>query len=436
MRWLLGTILLLLFSLVFRLSVVTYAAYALLGVMIVSRLLSKAWIENLLVEQEFNRLTAEVGETIAVVATIRNRGPLPIVWFLAEDLLPRSAMIYDPPNLRVQGKRLHLAMLRPFGRTTMYYQLTCHRRGYFQIGPLILETGDLFGLHRRHKVATDPHFLLVYPPQTPLEGYDIASRRPNGDVRMQHRLYEDPTRISGIRQYQPGDALNRIHWRATARTGTLQSKVFDASSIAGGTIVLDFHKQTHDPKHEPYRSELAVIAAAAIAHAIYEMGQQVGLISNARDAVDRIRMEGWDYDLRSRAAARRSAGMRDESDRLAPIHIPTRRGPEQLLEILRLLARAELTDGLDFPALLTETQHRLPRDATVFAILPQVSPATAAALVGLRERGYCVNAILNVYEDQLFSEFAEPLIASGIGVKHLRSEKEVPILCREFMVGA
>src|SRR5208283_2750157 len=110
-----------------------------------------------------------------------------------------------------------------------------------------------------------------------------------------------------------------------------------------------------ESKHEPYRSELAVMAAASIAHAIYEMGQQIGLVTNGRDAVDRIRQEGRDYDLRSRKAARRAAEMLDRSDRLQPLMVETRRGPEQLLLILESLARVELTDGLNFTQLIAET---------------------------------------------------------------------------------
>ena len=43
-------------------------------------------------------------------------------------------------------------------------------------------------------------------------------------AQLVHRLYEDPTRISGVRPYEAGDPLNRVHWRATARTGALHSK--------------------------------------------------------------------------------------------------------------------------------------------------------------------------------------------------------------------
>ena len=64
---------------------------------------------------------------------------------------------------------------------------------------MVLETGDLFGLHRRFRVVTDPVYILVYPKVVPLPGYDLASRRPIGEIRLTHRLFEDPTRIAGVR---------------------------------------------------------------------------------------------------------------------------------------------------------------------------------------------------------------------------------------------
>src|SRR5262249_14793153 len=157
--------------------------------------LSRVWIENLVAKRECNRLSANVGDKVAVVVNIQNRGVLPIAWLLLEDLLPLKALIFKPPNLGVDGRRLQLTMLKSRGQSAIFYQLQCNRRGYYQVGPLVLETGDVFGLHRRYRVATEPHFLLVYPQVVPLSGYDVASRRPIGEIRMQHRLYEDPTRI-------------------------------------------------------------------------------------------------------------------------------------------------------------------------------------------------------------------------------------------------
>lgn len=435
MIWLAATALLLLLAVVFRLSLLVYVVYALLGIWLLSRYLTRIWAESLVARREYNKLTAEIGDQVAVVVTIENRGRLPIPWLLVEDLLPRDALMFETPKLGVTGRRIQLLMLRPGGRKTLLYQLTCNRRGYYQLGPLVLETGDLFGLHRRYRVLTEPHYLLVMPKVTPLTGYEIASRRPIGEVKLTYRLYEDPTRIAGVREYQRGDSLNRVHWKATARTGVLHSKVYEPSTVAGTTLLLDYHKASHDPRHEPVRSDLAATAAASIANAVYLLGQQVGLVTNGRDAADRIRQEGWAGDWRTREAARRAASMRSESLRLAPVIVPTRRGPEQLLQIFEALARLELTDGLTLPQLIDETASQLPRDATVIAILPRVTEEHAIALGNLRRRGFAVAAILNLWDEYDFAQASGPLLAQRIETRHLKDEGALVELCRRQVLG-
>jgi uncharacterized repeat protein (TIGR01451 family) len=439
MKWIAGAVVILLLALAFRLGLLAYAMYALLAVIFVSRYLTKRWVEALHAVRELNRSEAEVGDTVAVVIQLENRGPLPIPWILVEDLLPREAIIYEPPKLAVLGRRIALIMLWPRAKQSLLYQFRCNRRGYFQIGPLVLETGDLFGLHRRYKVAQTPQFLLVRPKVTPLLGYEISSRRPIGEVRMTYRLFEDPTRISGVRKYEPGDPLNRVNWRATARTGALHSKVYEPSTVAGSTILLDFHTASYDQRYEPNRSELAISAAASIANAIYLLGQQVGLVTNARDAADRIRYEGWASDHRSRAAARASAEPRASSDRLRPLVVETRRGADQLQRILETLARAELTDGLTLPELVLECASRLPRDATVIAIVPRMTPEDALALGTLRRRGLAVTAILNMFDDYEFAQQSGLLLAEGVETRFLRNEAALSDICNrqalpEFLV--
>lgn len=425
MKWYAGALLILLVAIVFDLGLLAYAMYALLAVMVTSRLVARHWSERMQAERAANRDTIDEGEKVAVVVTLMNTGPLPIAWLLVEDLLPRRALIHDPPNLRVQGQRTQLLMLSGRGRKTIAYQLDCNRRGYYQIGPLVMETGDLFGLHRRWRILTEPLFLMVYPKVIPLADYDLASRRPIGEVLLSHRLYEDPTRIAGVRPYEAGDPLNCVHWRATARTGSLHSKVYEPSTVAGATILLDFHRDAYDPQHEPYRSELAVTAAASLANAVYEMGQQVGLMTNGRDAADRIRNEGWTHeDIPTRHQAMSEASMRETSDRMQPQVIETRRGVGQFWRIRETLARVELADSLTFAELVSETSSRLPRDATVVAILPKVTEQTAIALGNLRRHGLAVTAILNMYEDWQYAAAAGMLLAEGVESRHLKEKAE------------
>jgi len=432
MKWFFGAAVLLLTALLLESGLLAYAMYVLLAVLIISRALARVWIEGISASRKCAQQTAEIGESVQVDITVRNAGWLPVPWVLLEDLLPQAALEQKPPRLRIKGKRLQIRMLPAGKEVKADYEIQCDMRGYYQIGPMVMESGDLFGLHRRYRVDAEPQYLLVYPKVVPLQGYDLASRRPIGDVRMIHRLFEDPTRISGVRPYEAGDPLNRVHWRATARTGMLHSKIYEPSTLAGATLLLDFHKAGYHRQGEPHRSELAVTTAASLANAVYELGQQVGLLSNGRDAVDRIRQEGWQHDHRTRLAAREKVAMRDSSARLEPLVVQTRRGMEQFQRIRETLARVELTDGLSTAELLIEVASRIPRDATVVAVLPDVSVETALALGTLRRQGFAVSAVLITLGPEQLEKSYGRLLAEGImDVRHLVSEEGLPELCRQ-----
>ncbi len=431
MKWFVGALLLLLAALLLESSLLAYAMYVLLALLLLSRWLARLWIGSLSATRSCKKTTAEIGERVPVEVTITNTGGLPVAWLLAEDLLPQYALGKRFPRIKIKGKRLQIAMLRSGATLEMKYQIECLMRGYFQIGPLTLESGDLFGLHRRFRVLTEPTFLLVYPRIVPLLGYDIASRRPIGDVRLTHRLYEDPTRIAGVRPYEAGDPLNRVHWRATARTGALHSKIHEPSTLSGATVLLDFHQAGYHQQGEPFRSELAVTTAVSLANAVYEMGQQIGLATNGRDAVDRIKTESWEHDPLTRQDAHATAAMREDNERLQPLLVETRRGVEQLQRIREMLARTEMTDGLSFAELVSETISRLPRDATILAVLPEAPVETAIALGNLRRAGLAVAVVLILLDDAPLERAYGRLVTEGIrDVRHLKSEEELPELCR------
>ena len=127
------------------------------------------------------------------------------------------------------------------------------------------------------------------------------------------------------------------------------------------------------------------------------MGQRVGLITNGRDAADRIREEGWSHEFRTRTVAKASIGMRDQSDRLRPIIIETRRA-DQLNRILETRS-----DGADRWVCFRNWPRRRPAGCRAMprlvAVLPEVTSETAVALIHLRKRGYAVTAVLVVFDE-------------------------------------
>lgn len=433
LAWLAASSALVLLGMVAGASLWLYAAYAAVAVAAGNHFLSRAWSQNPLATRRTGPLEVEVGAVVPIEIQVTNRGRIPIAWLLVEDLLPRSALIYNPPALGVEGERLKLMYL-PGGQSQyVQYQLRCNRRGYYQIGPSVLETGDLMGLTRRYRVGTEPQYLLVMPKVLPLSGYDIASRRPIGEIKITNMLMDDPTRIRGIRRWEPGDSLRQVHWSATARTGVLHSKVYEPTTVAGATIVLDLHRHSNPANQEPMRSELAITLAASIAGAMYEMSQPIGLASNGRDAADRIQTEGWAADFRTRNSAQKSLAMRDSDNRLRPVIIPAATGPVHQREIQRQLARLELTDALTLGECLLESESRLGRDTTLIVIVQTADPQTVATLQGMIRRGWSVAIVVNAYDPEHYAKIAGPFIAINVPVLHLADEAQLPDVCRQMV---
>ena len=425
----------LLSGMLFGASLWLLAAYAGIAMIGGGLWLSSQWNHATIAVRRPGPTECEVGDSFDVAIEITNQSKIPVVWLLVEDLLPASAYKKPPPALEIDGSRIEVMLLRGGETRSLRYRITCRRRGYFQIGPTVLETGDLMGLSRRYRLGAAPQYILVLPRVVALTGYDIASARPIGEIQIRDALIQDPTRMMGTRQWQIGDPMRSVHWPATARTGTLHTKIYEPTTIAGATLVLDLHRDTNPGHHEPVRSDLAITLAASIAAALHDQNQPFALLTNGRDAVDRIRDEGFVTDFRTRDAARSSGAMKEQNDRLRPVINPSDRGPVHYQTLLRQLARLELSDGLSIAETIIGSQSRLSRDTTLIVILQQSSPTTAAMLIGMKRRGWAVTVIINTQGINAYIAAAGPFQAAGIPTIHLTDESAIADATRKASVG-
>lgn len=429
------------------------AAVSVAFVVGVGALVSSQWSDGVVAVREDlpadgRDLEIVIGSRVPIHVAVTNTGKLPVAWVLAEDLLPQAASqeaseltdavsLARIPSLTVRGARLAVMALWPGQTRYLRYTVHCRRRGYFQIGPTVLETGDPVGMFRRYRLGTRPMFMTVLPAVELISTYEIGSRRPIGEIRIRANVMPDPTRIRGIRQWQPGDPMRSVHWAATARTGTLHTKIYEPSSVIGATLIVDMHVSTNPDRHEPVRTDLTITAAASIAAALHDAGEPFGLATNGRDAADRVRTEGFRGDHRIgdhfqvRQRAGRAATMRSESDRLRPVLVDVDRGPLHLKEITRTLARLERTDGLTLSEFLVESESRLASETTLLVILQQAPAETVAALVGFSRRGWAIAVVLNTRDLDDYTRLAAPLLAEKILVSHLSDQDSIREVCRQ-----
>src|SRR5450756_3214107 len=103
MKWILGTLAVLILGLALQLSFLVYAMYVLLGILLLSRFFTRAWTENLEVGRQAGREIFEIGESIEVKVSVQNRGSLTIPWLIIEDSLPLAAMKEKAQRIKLDG---------------------------------------------------------------------------------------------------------------------------------------------------------------------------------------------------------------------------------------------------------------------------------------------------------------------------------------------
>lgn len=167
--------------------------------------------------------------------------------------------------------------LRPGASHELRYALPTARRGRVPVGPLRLERTDPLGLARRMRPYGVSDTLLVRPRICPLpvlpSGQAHHVEGPASDSADNGSLT-----FHSLREYVLGDDLRRVHWRSTARTGTLMVRQMIDVSLPHTTLVLDTRQRAYASEDD---FELAVDCAASIAYAAARSHFPVRLVSEA-----------------------------------------------------------------------------------------------------------------------------------------------------------
>lgn len=236
------------------------------------------------------------GDEIYLGISLENAKLLPLPWAEIREQLPLKVELpgveleaiglpedEDNGDGRIDHQLLRaLFSLWPYERIEQRYRITCAQRGRYRAGPSTVAISDAFGIAVREFEVETTDDLLIYPQLRPLSDFGLPLDHPFGDDRPEQPLWEDPLRFKAVRDYDPADPPRRIHWRATARTGKLLSKVFEPGASGALAIFLDLNTPTQEWDEAELRTiEGAISAAASIMAVELSHKRQVGLYSNA-----------------------------------------------------------------------------------------------------------------------------------------------------------
>ena len=194
---------------------------------------------------------ATVGVPFDVVVRVRNSGrrsspPLRITSELpAGDGFLAPVTVYVDPVL--PGERAVLSVPR-----------VPQRRGAAHHSTIVLEAIAPFGFFTSRQRADMPHGLWVAPRiVTPIDVPTVLGAQVDGSGPMGPGLD-----VRGVREWRPGDPARHVHWRSTARNGTLAVLHYGEPTVGTiGVLVAGAVAGATDPRFE---TALAIVAATAM----------------------------------------------------------------------------------------------------------------------------------------------------------------------------
>jgi uncharacterized protein (DUF58 family) len=338
-------------------------------------------------ERSESRPRLRAGETVSM--SVRLRSPRRVSTFVLEERVP--------PALG-EVASLPVAVLEQDDTVEHEYQLTCRRRGVYEIGPLVARYGDPFGLTRREMTLVEPVEVLVHP------AVEDVTDRPLT------RMFEDPPfrppvsrpwpsgfEFYGMRQYAPGDDVRRVVWRAYARTGQLLVREAEQGITDKVTILLDQDVTYHSKGEVSGSFEAAVKVAASV---------------GARDLKDgfSIRLEGSTGPL-----------------------VPPLRGPASQIAMLDALARVERVKAPLGDALSRVVGDGV-RGSHLVVITPRLDAVSAARLDLLLQHGTSVLVAALLWGDESPETLGR---AAALGAQVIEVRPNVPLAVSfRHMVGA
>jgi uncharacterized protein (DUF58 family) len=329
-----------------------YLVYLALLVVGGSYVLTRLGLSDLEAGYAVNQLSGHVGDRLRVTYTLRNTSRVPKPWLEVHN--PTSLPAGLPGRALSLGSRAERSWLV---RTPLT------RRGHFRVEPLQIRTGDPFGFFESSATVGTGVTVVVYPRIEALPQWKLPAANLDGSHAMRERTLQTTPLATAVRPWAPGDAFNRIHWKATARHGEIHVKEFDLEQTADAWLILDLDRSVQVGSGDESTVEAAVRVAAAVADRALQENRAVGIT----------------------VAGHRLAQLQPD------------RGGRQHLKIMQLLAAVDGDGGSPLSETLIATVPRIRRGMTAVVITPSLDRTWVKPLSTLRARGVaCVVVSFNI----------------------------------------
>ncbi len=376
-------------------ELLSYLAYLLLFVGAAMWVTARLTLEGLSVKRTVGQAYAHLGDKIDLNYELRNDHRLAKLWVEVSE----TSNWPEP----LTGRVLSIAGKGVTRRWKV--SVPALRRGRFHLGPIVLRSGDPFGLFSTVARIPLDALILVYPKVLPLPFWQLPGSFLEGNVLTGQRSLQSTSMVMGIRDYRAGDAMNRIHWPSSVRHRGLYVKEFELDKTADLWIYLDLERHWHRGEGENSTEERAVTVAASVVAKALREHRNVGLVTTG------VRAEILHPD----------------------------RGTKQFGKLLQYLAEVQVGGSRTLAEVMVETLPRIRRGASVLLITPSLDRAWVRPASTFRESSISTQAVLIGSEDTDDRDRARrhallgELAVAGVRTAHLQPSMNIEDLFHEAM---
>ena len=237
----------------------------------------------------------------------------------------------DIPERLGNTVQLPIATLHSGENIQHSYRLFCRRRGAYKLGPLVARWGDPIGLTQREMVLVPEFELLIHPSIEPVSSRPLTRQFEDPPIRPPvSKPWPSGLEFYGMREYQRGDDLRRIVWRAFAKTGTMMVREAEQGITDQISLILDTSRQHHSKELESESFEAGVRTVASLGVKHLQEGYSVSIETNDGPLTRKLRGPGGPIELLD-ACARVELGKRPLEEAIMRMVSDTRRDAHNVL---------------------------------------------------------------------------------------------------------
>lgn len=196
----------------------------------------------------FSSEEVSAGDDVKLVETVSNKKRLPLPW-LRSEITTSVWLDYAGAQAHVTDQTRFVSsffLMKSYTRTERSWNVKCGKRGEYPVDKCILLSTDILGLKSFSYPIRPNASILVLPKPANLLTELSSVRRLTGDVLVRRHYIEDPFYIAGVREYQQRDAMNKIHWVSTARTGKMMVHNNEFTAEQNLLVILNIQSRAYE----------------------------------------------------------------------------------------------------------------------------------------------------------------------------------------------